>query len=200
MSAVSGRPEAAEGNLTGLIDSVVTPNAMYGEMVYQAHPNEFSPVGESAYCGAGVIHTMYLHTNPATKVLSLFPGLTWRNASFHLLAADGGLLVSASRTAGSTAFLRIFSKKARNVTINMPNDPAWKGGGGGAGGGQAPKAAPATTAVTSRGHGMWSFALPAESAVVLYVSGTPPFVIQPVPSNTTEENWFGYTRQMQPLH
>ena len=45
---------------------------MYGEMVYQSHPNEFSPVSESAYCGARVLQTMLLHTNPATKLLSLF--------------------------------------------------------------------------------------------------------------------------------
>lgn len=30
-------------------------------MVYMDHPDEFAPVSESAYCGAGVVHTMLLH-------------------------------------------------------------------------------------------------------------------------------------------
>jgi hypothetical protein len=85
MSAVMNRPEAAQGNLTGLIDSVITPNGMYGELVYQSHPNEFSPVSESAYCGAGSLHTMLLHTSTKTGVLSIFSGLahTWHGASFY---------------------------------------------------------------------------------------------------------------------
>ena len=33
MSAVTDRADAAVGNLTGLIDTVITPNGMYGEMV-----------------------------------------------------------------------------------------------------------------------------------------------------------------------
>mgnify|MGYP004297150339 CR=1 FL=1 len=46
MSAVAQRPAAAVGNLTGLLDHCATPNGMYGEMVYQQHPDEFSPVSE----------------------------------------------------------------------------------------------------------------------------------------------------------
>ena len=48
MSAVTGRAEAAVGNLTSLLDTVATPNGMYGEMVFMDNPNEFSPVSESA--------------------------------------------------------------------------------------------------------------------------------------------------------
>ena len=43
-------------------------------MVYFHHPDEFCPVSESAYCGAGSVHTMLLHTT-ADGVLQLFPGL-----------------------------------------------------------------------------------------------------------------------------
>ena len=129
MSVVVGRPKGAEGNLTSLIDTVVTPNAMYGEMVFQAHPNEFSPVSESAYCGAGVLHTMLMHTTVGSdgigKRLSLFPGITWQDAAFHLLRADGGLLVSASRVNGTTLFVRVHSKDERTIVIDLPRDAAY---------------------------------------------------------------------------
>ena len=38
MSAVTGRAEAAVGNLTSLLDTVTTPNGMYGEMVFMDNP------------------------------------------------------------------------------------------------------------------------------------------------------------------
>ena len=54
-------------------------------MVYFHHPDEFCPVSESAYCGAGSIHTMLLHTaetptsdtteSNITGVLQIFQGL-----------------------------------------------------------------------------------------------------------------------------
>jgi hypothetical protein len=34
MNAVSGRRDAAAGNLTNLVDSVITPNGMYGEVIF----------------------------------------------------------------------------------------------------------------------------------------------------------------------
>lgn len=39
-----------------------------GEMVFMDNPNEFAPVSESAYCGAGNVHTILVHTSPITKV------------------------------------------------------------------------------------------------------------------------------------
>ena len=45
-----------------------------GEMVFFHHPDEFCPVSESAYCGAGSVHTMLLHTT-ADGVLQFFPGV-----------------------------------------------------------------------------------------------------------------------------
>jgi hypothetical protein len=131
MNSVAGRPEAAQGNLSGLIDSVITPNGMYGEMVYQSHPNEFSPVSESAYCAAGVLHTMLLHTNVKTGILSIFPGTgtTWANASFYHLRADGGLLVSASKANGCTVFVSLETSTPlpgpRKVQVIVPEDRAW---------------------------------------------------------------------------
>ena len=62
-----------------------------GEMVYMDNPNEFSPVSESAYCVAGNVHTILLHTSPISKLLHVFPAVpdTWKDASFHQLRASG---------------------------------------------------------------------------------------------------------------
>jgi hypothetical protein len=38
MSALTSRPEAAQGNLTKLLDTVITPNGMYGEGVTNNAP------------------------------------------------------------------------------------------------------------------------------------------------------------------
>ena len=58
-------------------------------MVYMDNPNEFSPVSESAYCGAGNVHTILLHTSPSSKVLSVFSAVPsdWKDVGFHQLRA-----------------------------------------------------------------------------------------------------------------
>ena len=38
MSALTSRPEAAQGNLTKLLDTVIMPNGMYGEGVTNNAP------------------------------------------------------------------------------------------------------------------------------------------------------------------
>jgi hypothetical protein len=101
---------------------------MYGEMVFQAHPGEFSPVAESAYCGAGVLHTMLVHTDPKTKVLSVFPGVPrsssssdsdswggtkdedWDDVQFYELKALGNLAVSAVRESGATKWISLYAQ------------------------------------------------------------------------------------------
>jgi hypothetical protein len=224
MAAVSERPAAAQGNLTRLLDSVVTPNGMYGEMVtsaesrtpnllascallirrltlrlslkvYQSNPDEFSPVSESAYCGAGVMHTMLLHTSPASGVLSIFPGLAadWAAAAFHQLRADGGLTVSAARANASTTFVSLRCARARTVLLRVPRDAAWAAPA-------TPLTAPAV-ALTRVAADTLRLELPAATEVVLYVPpAAPPFVIRPLAPNASEERWFGYNRRMQPLH
>jgi hypothetical protein len=103
-------------------------------MVYQGNPGEFSPVSESAYCGAGVVHTMLLHSVPAvplpaeipttntyahTPVLRIFPGTpsAWADVTFHQLRAEGGLLVSAVRKGGMTQFVRVLSEQGGPVLL-----------------------------------------------------------------------------------
>eukprot|EP00041_Stephanoeca_diplocostata_P027165 m.745089 g.745089 ORF g.745089 m.745089 type:complete len:1294 (+) comp23125_c1_seq4:39-3920(+) len=212
MNAVSDRPDAAAGNLTNLIDCCITPNAMYGEMVYQDHPDEFAPVSESAYCGAGVVHTMLLHseamgnaqTPPGPKQLTLFKGFpaSWRNAAFHQLRTSGGFLVSANRTDGETLFVRIaldgtssqsrYASGARNITVHVP---LWT----------SVASVPDTIPVIPAGPSSWTivFADADPSAhVILYEGGrrVPEFVLRPVAANTSELQWFGYNRPIQPLH
>ena len=197
MNAVSDRPMAAVGNLTSLIDDVMTPNGMYGEMVYQAHPNEFSPVSESAYCGAGVVHTLLLHSMSGSNVISLFPGLpsSWADAAFYELRAAGGLVVSAARRSGSMQFVRIWSPQTQTCTVRVPHDKRWTAAAG------APEALPAGTAVATAAGGGWSVTVPAGKAVLLHLNTVKaPFSIAPIPGNTSEFHFFGYTRSVKPLH
>lgn len=63
MNAVMGCADAALGNLTALLDSVINPNGMYGECVFAHHPDEFAPVSESAYAAAATPHEILLQVN-----------------------------------------------------------------------------------------------------------------------------------------
>jgi hypothetical protein len=201
MSAVTGRKDAAVGNLTGLVDTVITPNGMYGEMVYMDNPNEFSPVSESAYCGAGNVHTILLHTSPSTKLLSVFPAVPerWQDVGFHQLRAGGGLLVSANRTGGVTQFVRLLSETGGALKLRVV-DEAWETASA------PPSAIPSTvkvSAATGAGvsKGDWTLTLGKNESVVLYLgTKVPELTIAPLAGNASEYHWFGYTREMQPLH
>jgi len=181
-------------NLTALVDSVVTPNGMYGELVYFAHPDEFAPVAESAYCGAGSLHTMLLHTSPKSGVLHIFPGVPseWRDATFHNLRADGGILVSAVRKDSAICFVRLLHGTGTRTMVHV-EDKAWS---------ESLRAQPANTSIQALGAGLWAVDIPAGIAVLLYPSArpTPNFSIAPVSGNASEENWFGYRWTMPPLH
>ena len=97
-------------------------------------------------------------------------------------------------------------QRRRQIKVLVPRDPAW------ASEAAPPLADPPSAVVTWGGApGIWLVELDANQSVVLYTSKggssrsgssspPPPFVIRPVAANTTEENWFGYRRPMQPLH
>ena len=190
MSAVTGRSDAAVGNLTGLIDTVITPNGMYGEMVYMDNPNEFSPVSESAYCGAGNVHTILLHTSPSSNLLSIFPAVpsNWQDVGFHQLRAGGGLLVSANRTGGVTKFVRLFSATGGALKLRVV-DPVWESSI------TPPSAIPSTvkvSAATGAGTatGEWALTLGKNESVVLHIgTEAPELTIAPVAGNVSEYNW-----------
>ena len=121
MSTRLNRTQAALGNLTGYLRLVGLPNAMYGEEVYAGHPDELSPVAESAYSAAASVYGMLLgggsgsgSDSPlfgngsvaAPLRVTVWPAAPWRNASFFRLRAPrGALLVSAQRQGGATAWV-----------------------------------------------------------------------------------------------
>ena len=230
MNVVVGRREAAAGNITALVDSVITPNGMYGEMVYFHHPDEFCPVSESAYCGAGSIHTMLMHTNGA-GVLQLFPGFpaSWGDGVFHKLRAARGLTVSAVRTGGETYWVSLTAATTGNYTFQIADDKRWHNGVATHINGASrspPKVLPATTPLAKGvGIGMWTVTLQAGVEVVVYQPPPPPpppttlharhnnnnnnttnttnsnsFVIAPLAGDASEFNYWGYSHDMHPLH
>lgn len=198
MNAVAGRREAAAGNLTALIDNTTTPNGMYGEMVYFHHPDEFCPVSESAYCGAGSIHTLLLHASPLSGVLSFFPGLppSWPDANFHQLRAANGLMVSASRKAGRTEWVHLTATVGGAFLFNVPDDAAgW--------GTAAPHSLPASVTVSRANNYSWMVNLHATESVALWPASQPQppnFTIAPLAGNPSEYNYWGYNHDMRPLH
>lgn len=164
--------------------------------MYQAHPNEFSPVSESAYCGAGVVNTILLHTNPRSGVLTIFPGVTasWSDVAFHKLRAAGGLVVSAKRSSGTTQFVRLWATTQRQVSFVVAGDSAWAGN-------VIPQTVPEQTVVRGSKAGEWVVSLETGAHVVVYMApAAPPFVISALAGNSSEYHYFGFTRPMQPLH
>ena len=120
MSNLLNRTDAALGNLTSYLALVGLPNAMYGEEVYAGHPDEFSPVSESAYSAAASVYGMLLQSSPwppvaqsgssastARPFLRLWPAAPFANASFFRLRAEGALLVSAVREGGATTWAAV---------------------------------------------------------------------------------------------
>jgi len=200
MNVMIRRPSAAVGNLTSLVDDVITPNGMYGEMVYQDQPGEFSPVSESAYCGAGVVHTLLLHSRPDANIVDIFPGVPveWSDVNFHLLRAQGGWLLSAVKQDGVVTFVRLENggKEGAVLNVSVAHDDIWQDKT------RPPSAVPSIVPVVWAGSGCWAVGpLAPGQHVILYVGERPDkFVISPVPANTTEFNWFGYRRPMQPMH
>lgn len=159
--------------------------------------DEFCPVSESAYCGAGSIHTMLLHTT-GTGTLQLWSGLppSWADAVFHKLRAARGLTVSAVRRGGDTVFVYITAAAAGNVSVEVVDDPAWQQ--------QAPQALPTsvTPVASANGKGVWTFRLQAGESVALWGAGRPQpkIAIEPLLGNASEFNWWGYNFDMKPLH
>ena len=203
MNVQLGRPRAALGNLTHLLDANVLPNALYGEQVYAGNDDQFSPVGESAFCLAAVVHTMLLRTDTLTGALQLFPGAdgeaVWADAGFYRLRADGGLVVSAMRRQGHTTFVSITVEgddASRVVEIHVLRDSNW------ANRANPPLTAPAGLQVDAGSSaGAWRVAIDGGSTVVLHTSSVgAPFVVTPVAGNASEEHWFGYNRPSVPLH
>ena len=164
------------------------------------HPDEFGPTAESAYCIGGVLHTMLLHTVPSTGVVEIFVGVdrAW-DAAFWQLRAGRGLLVSAKRQNGTVSFVGLWSRHAQEVVIRVPGEPAWSPAAA-----AAPLVQPATTPVTAaQAEGGWRVQLQANGSAVLHLQSAlrgGPFVVGPLASNRSEENWLGYRRPFPAQH
>ena len=118
------RSLATLGNLTSYLRLVGLPNAQYGEEVYFGHPEQFSPVSESAYSAAASVYTMLVRSSPwpplpgpspqsgsaatATPLVHLWPASgNFANATFFRLRCQGALLASSVRLGGATAWAAI---------------------------------------------------------------------------------------------
>lgn len=79
---------------------IIQPNTMY---------KEAGPVIETPLAGAEAIHDMLLQS--WGEVICIFPAVPseWQEAVFHDLRAEGAFLVSAVRSSGKTAWIRIKS-------------------------------------------------------------------------------------------
>ena len=81
------------------------------------------------------------------------------------------------------------------MLLRVPRDAAWAAA--------TPAADPPSVEVAAQGSGVWAVTLAPNSSLVLYTAASgvrPPFVIRPLPSNASEEHWFGYNRPVPPLH
>jgi len=126
MSARLNRTEASLGNLTAYLKLVGLPNGMYGEEVYAGHPDEFSPVSESAYSAAASLYGLLLASFPINQgvpqsglfnaslvssprvwSLRVWPAAPWENATMFRLRGEGALLVSSVRVNGATPWIAV---------------------------------------------------------------------------------------------
>jgi hypothetical protein len=113
MSSILHRPDAAVGNLTSYLTLVGLPNGMYGEEVYAGHPDEFSPVSESAYSAAASTLGLLMSSEKyppgpqsgsskaslnVTTLIRLLPSSPFMNTSFYRLRCENSLLVSLVQT------------------------------------------------------------------------------------------------------
>ena len=188
MSAVLRRSDAAVNNLTNLVDSVILPNGMYGEQVWAGHPDDFSPVSESAYCGAGIMHMVLLHHRDG--VLSVFPNTksTWQNASFYRLRSEEGYTVSAAMQDRRTTFVQITSP---NPIASLLEVKGW--------GSSVTPICDGCVVSFTEGE-TWRVVGNVGATVVTLHLGSPSTTILAPTGNITEYNYFGYNRAMSPIH
>ena len=104
LSAHIGRPDAAVGNLSATLATLIPPNTLYGE------ENE-SPNIESAVAVAHVLHELLLQTDPdgaagGGATVRVFPAVpsNWSDVAFWRLSA-AGVLVSAARASNATLWV-----------------------------------------------------------------------------------------------
>ena len=188
MSAMLGRAEAAMTNLTALLDTVVTPNGMYGEGVTSnargSQLHQLSPCPESAYIASAALHEQFLHSVsaheevvPATAAacteIRVFPASGWAEAEFHKLRALDGFLISGRKAAGSpTSFVRIEALRPEGGSDSASGPTASKSvtlfTAGWDSGRMLPVVVPSTVKLSPVPGGGVTFTLRVGSHVILY--------------------------------
>jgi hypothetical protein len=193
LSAHLGRADAAVGNLSAVLDSLIPPNTLYGE------ENE-SPNIESAVAVAHVLHELLLQSDPgAPALLRVFPALpsNWSDAGFWRLSAAGAL-VSAARSGNATQWVHAQGAAAAG--------PRGRAGGltlvieGLPGGGSALSVVTVPPALNWTQVGPGAVFLPSlapDEEVLVRSAGPqppppPPAVLAPVPNDAAAYNAWGW--------
>jgi hypothetical protein len=204
MSAVMRRADAALGNLTALLNSVILPNAQYGEEVFAGNPSEFAPVAESAFAAAQSLHPILLQSQGGLiRIFPAAPISTLGDVVFHQLRTEGAFLVSAVRERGITKFIYIKSEAGRQCLVQVDGWNVTKGNPS-----HVPHAVPAHVLVKvvgnirGEGSGWFEVGLKKGESVLLWMGTKPPaeFVIRPLKGNPAQFNYYGYRWPVPSMH
>ncbi|MEU5725953.1 glycoside hydrolase family 95-like protein [Micromonospora sp. NPDC047738] len=111
MSSSMGQGNKALSFLNTLLDRYVQPNTMY---------RESGPVIETPLSAAQSVHDMLLQSWGDT--IRVFPAMpdAWSDAVIHQLRAEGAFVISARRTAGRTAWVRVQSLAGEPCRLHLP--------------------------------------------------------------------------------
>ena len=223
VSAVAGRGDAAHSNLTQFMNTdkhrLQQNGTLYAPGCTEpcAHcqpcvgPNTMVEEGANPILEGGIVIaanlqdmllTDYiipsLYPNHNQTLLKVFPAVPsyWADANFFRLRCLNGMLVSAARRNGSTAWVEIISEsgfpvvldvgfsstpvlQAASKSTTMRVLPPAGGGGGGGGGGEG-----------RRGKYLVS-GIPKGGSAILHVAGVTDFVISALPGNESDYNYYG---------
>jgi alpha-L-fucosidase 2 len=173
ISSSLGRGDEAVEHIQSLVRRFVKPNTMY---------LEDGPVLETPLAVAQAVHELLLQSwGDRIRVFPAVPA-AWSDVAFHDLRAEGAFLVSASRRAGQTTFIRVHSLAGEPCRVSLP----WA---------EARLLSPVKKPVTRSPDGAVKLALKkGETAILVPSSETPSLILEPVVTSPGEHNFFGQKR------
>ena len=141
------------------------PLCCYVKSLKEAPPVQISPCPESAYVGSAILHEMLLHARAET--VRVFPAMPsgWSDAAFYRLRSLNGLMVSAVRRGGKTAFVSLEAVVGGTFKIQVSD---WELAAG-----DAPKTLPKSFPVEQRSDGT-VLQLSPGSSVTLFLGSEQP--------------------------
>ncbi|RTE11132.1 glycosyl hydrolase family 95 catalytic domain-containing protein [Paenibacillus whitsoniae] len=174
IAAAVGEGDEALKYLRALMH-LIKPNTMY---------KEAGPVIESPLAGAEAIHDMLLQS--WGEEIRVFPAVPseWKEAVFHHLRAEGAFEVSAVRSEGTTAWIRVKSLAGQPCRIKTDMR------------GVIRMSASAAVQLRALGGGVYELELPQGEEAVLYSADHPAaagraWAIEPVPAQSHLCGYFG---------